>query len=161
MPRNYTQKSNKAAYSKEILQDAIRAVKNGSMFVNAASIPRTIIVNRIYERRGFKSDTLGRSTMLSHEIEESLAHNLHIMEKYGFGLPRKEMLQVVGEYVNGNCISNTFKNGVPGEDWFLRFKKRHTFSVKKPQPVEYARKMLADLMSFIHILTYWKILGMN
>ncbi|CAG5035361.1 unnamed protein product [Parnassius apollo] len=62
------------------------------------------------------------------------------MEKYGFGLTRKEVLEVVGQYVVENNIETPFKNGTPGEDWFLAFKKRHNLSVKKPQPVEYARK---------------------
>ncbi|KAJ8707707.1 hypothetical protein PYW07_017245 [Mythimna separata] len=144
MPRNYIRKTNKAAYSDEKLQNAILAVKNRTMSAYTASkhynIPRSTIVNRIYERRGFKSNTLGRSTVLSNEVEKSLAKNIHIMEKYGFGLTRKELLEVVGEYVNKNCVANPFNNGMPGEDWFLGFKKRHGLSVKKPQPVEYARK---------------------
>lgn len=62
------------------------------------------------------------------------------MEKFGFGLTRKELLETVGQYVAANGIQNPFKSGVPGEDWFLSFKKRHNLSIKKPQPVEYARK---------------------
>lgn len=42
--------------------------------------------------------------------------------------------------MTAKAVNNPFKNGVPGEDWFLLFKKRHNISVKKPQPVEYARK---------------------
>lgn len=63
------------------------------------------------------------------------------MEKYGFGLTRQELLETVSQYVLANLIQNPFKNGVPGEDWFLSFKKRHNLSIKKPQPVEYARKL--------------------
>jgi hypothetical protein len=37
-----------------------------------------------------------------------------------------------------------FKNGVPGEDWFLGFKKRHDLSIKKPESIEYARKKMTD-----------------
>jgi hypothetical protein len=51
------------------------------------------------------------------------------MEKHGFGLTRKELLETVGQYVSANVIKSPFKNGVPGEDWFLAFKKRHNLSI--------------------------------
>lgn len=57
------------------------------------------------------------------------------MEKYGFGLTRKELTETVGQYVTAKAVNNPLKNGVPGEDWFLLLKKRHNISVKKPQPV--------------------------
>lgn len=85
-----------------------------------------------------KSNTLGRATVLSQDVEKSLVKNLHAMEKYGFGLTRKELMETVGLYVTAKAVNNPFKNGIPGEDWFLSFKKRHNISVKKPQPVEYA-----------------------
>ncbi|KOB65530.1 Uncharacterized protein OBRU01_22569 [Operophtera brumata] len=66
------------------------------------------------------------------------------MEKYGFGLSRKEVLEMVGDYVNKNKLITPFKHGIPGKDWFVAFKKRHALSVKKPQAVEYARKKAVD-----------------
>lgn len=66
------------------------------------------------------------------------------MEKWGFGLSRKEVLTIVGEYVTKNNIPNPFKNNIPGEDWFLKFKKRHNLSIKKPEALEYARKKNTD-----------------
>jgi hypothetical protein len=59
------------------------------------------------------------------------------MEKWGFGLSRKEILQLVGECVNANKLKTQFKKGIPGEDWFLNFKLRHNLSIKIPQSVEY------------------------
>lgn len=48
------------------------------------------------------------------------------MEKYGFGLSRKEVLETVGvEYVEKNNISTNFKNGILGQAWFAGFKNRH------------------------------------
>lgn len=84
---------------------------------------------------------MGRATALSREVEEDLVKNLRVMEKHGFGLTRQELLETVGQYVLVNLVKSPFKNGVPGEDWFLLFKKRHNLSIKKPQPVEYARKL--------------------
>lgn len=67
----------------------------------------------MYGRKGLKSKTLGRAAVLSREIEEDLVKNLHTMEKHGFGLTRKELLETVGQYVSANNINNNFKNGVP------------------------------------------------
>lgn len=66
------------------------------------------------------------------------------MEKCGWGLSRREIFRVVGEYVHKNKVKTPFKDGNPGEDWFLGFKKRHRLSLKKPQSLEYARKKATD-----------------
>ncbi|KAF9809932.1 hypothetical protein SFRURICE_002162 [Spodoptera frugiperda] len=74
----------------------------------------------------------------------NLASCLHTMEKNGFGLTRAEVLDMVGEYIKQNNIPSSFKNGVPGKDWFVSFSKRHHLSIKRPQAVEYARKTAMD-----------------
>lgn len=65
------------------------------------------------------------------------------MEKWGFGLSRKEVLQTVADFVKENHIKTQFKDAKPGEDWFLNFKRRHNLSIKIPQSVEYARKKIS------------------
>lgn len=45
-----------------------------------------------------------------------IAGNLRIMEKYGFGLSRIEVLNLVGEYVNNNKLKTSFRNGIHGEE---------------------------------------------
>ncbi|KAB0790136.1 hypothetical protein PPYR_14990, partial [Photinus pyralis] len=61
-----------------------------------------------------------------------------------FGISRKELLEIVGQYIAKNKISTPFKNNVPSGDWFLEFKKRHNLSIKKPEIVKYARKKNTD-----------------
>ncbi|KOB71361.1 Uncharacterized protein OBRU01_13858 [Operophtera brumata] len=143
IPRNNVRKTNIASYPRENLLESVRAVKTGKLSGYEASkhygIPRPTIINRVYDRKNLKSNTLGRATILSREVED-LVKNLRDMEKHRFGLTRKEILETVGLYVSENDIKNPFKNDVPGVDWFLSFKKRHNLSIKKPQPVEYARK---------------------
>lgn len=145
MVRNYVRKTDRAtAYSREQLMEAVDKVKNGELTAYRAAIeykiPRPTIVARVYERYGLKSNSLGRSTVIPEDIEKKLAQNLHEMEKYGFGLSRIEIMELVGDYVTKNIIKNPFKSGIPGEDWFLAFKKRHNLAVKKPQAVENSRK---------------------
>nr|XP_026494170.1 uncharacterized protein LOC113399291 [Vanessa tameamea] len=143
----YNRKSNRGLYSKEKLREAVQEVESGRMSGYKASkiyqIPRMTVMDHVNKRRT-KSTTLGRNTALSAENEFRLATNLHFMEKYGFGLSRKEVLQLVGDYINKNNLVTPFKNGIPGKDWFLAFKERHGLSIKKPQAVEYSRKKAVD-----------------
>lgn len=143
MVSNYKRKTDKASYSKEKLQAAVLAVKDGELSGYKASqkynIPRMTIMDHVNNRRT-KSNSLGRNTALPLPVEEKLAFCLHLMEKHGFGLTKTEMLEMVAEFINKNKISTPFKNGTPGNSWFTAFKKRHRLAVKKPQAVEYARK---------------------
>jgi len=62
------------------------------------------------------------------------------MEKWGFGLSKKEILETAGRYVNENKIPTPLRGGVPGDDFFIRFRRTHKPSLKKPQSVEACRE---------------------
>ncbi|XP_060801979.1 uncharacterized protein LOC132902121 isoform X1 [Amyelois transitella] len=146
MVRNYKRKTDRGSYKKEDLQAAVHAVRNGSLTGYKAAqiynIPRTTIMDHVHRKR--LSNTLGKRPTLSPDIENNIASCLHIMEKYGFGLTRAEISDLVAEYVTKNNIQTCFKNGKPGKDWIAGFRERNNLSIKKPQPVEYARKVAAD-----------------
>lgn len=61
------------------------------------------------------------------------------MNKWGFGLSRKEILSAVQCFVKENELTTPFRDGKPGEDWFLNFMKRHRLSIKKPELIEASR----------------------
>ena len=45
------------------------------------------------------------------------------------------------EYVKANDVKNVFTDGIPGEDWYLGFMKRHPrLSLKKPELLQASRK---------------------
>jgi hypothetical protein len=44
------------------------------------------------------------------------------MEKWGFGFSKKEVLETIGRYVNGNKIPTPFR-GVPSDDFFHSLQK--------------------------------------
>lgn len=111
MVSNFRRKTDKASYSKETLREAVRLVKNGSL-------------------SGYKAAQIYKIPRMT----------LHVMEKYGLGLTKSEVQELVADFVRKNNISVPFKNGNPGSAWFTAFKNRHNLSVKKPQAVEYARK---------------------
>ena len=136
------------SYSKETLEEALNNIRRGALTVYRAAkeygIPKITLYSRLKGKRGVKSQTLGRSTAIPPEHETKLASCLKVMEKWGFGLSRKEIIEIVAIYVAKNGLVTPFRNGIPGEDWFLGFKQRHNLSVKKPQNVEYARKRMTD-----------------
>lgn len=135
MVRNYVRKSDRGAtYSKENLLYAVEQIKSGSITVNAASekyaIPRPTLYDHIKGRRGMKSESIGRPTALGTATESKLAGLLKVMNKYGYGLSRKEVLNLVGNYVTSCNIKTPFRNGYPDEDWWLGFSKKQHLNIK-------------------------------
>lgn len=161
MVRTYVRKSTRAfGYSKGNFERAILDINNGRLTYTAASkeynIPRPTLYQHCKGKRGIKSNSVGRSTALPLDIEQRIADSLKVMERYGYGLSRREVLNLVEHYLKSNKITNNFKNGIPGEDWWLRFAKRQNLSIKKPQIVEYSRKKACD--QFI-IYNYFDLLN--
>ncbi|XP_029348308.1 jerky protein-like [Acyrthosiphon pisum] len=160
MVRTYVRKSARATkYSKSDLKTAVEKIVAGTLTYTAAStmynIPRPTLYAHSKGSRGMKSNSMGRATVLSPDIEHRLSESLKIMEKYGYGLSRREVLDLVGDFLKTNKIKNSFSKGIPGEDWWLGFARRNNLSIKKPQIVEYSRKKVCD--PFI-IYNYFDIL---
>lgn len=135
MARNPKRKKEPPSYNKDMLKFAVEEVKSGRVSLKRASkmysIPRTTLRDRINGRRGVKSAGGGRPFALSQEDELRLANSLKIMDKWGFGLSRKEVMELVQDFVTKNKIKTPFKNNKPGPDWFISFSKRHKLSIKK------------------------------
>lgn len=148
MPRNYTRITSRASYSKEDLENAIERVKRKEMSNYAASklygIPTSTLNDRVKGKTGLCSETLGRPPAIPLEQEAKIASCLQVLEKWGWGLSRDEVLDIVDKYILKNNIKTPFKNGIPGADWFISFRTRNNLSIKKPQPVEYLRKRMTD-----------------
>ncbi|KAL0819258.1 hypothetical protein ABMA28_008498 [Loxostege sticticalis] len=145
MPRTYVRKKIKP-YTPEGLAEALQKIKNGELTITTAaekySIPKATLSENLHSK--YSRPTAGRPTIFSSEEEERLADSIKVMEKWGFGLSRQEILEIVAEYVKVNEIKTPFKNNTPGPDWFINFRKRHRLSIKKAQPVEYVRKKMTD-----------------
>lgn len=149
MVRKFVRKSTKATkYSKGNLKEALDCISRGVMTAYAASkqygIPQSTLSAHKRGIRGKKSSTMGRRTAIPPEDELKLVECITTMEKWGWGLTRREILRIVGDYCKANHLKTPFKNNYPGEDWFLAFSARHNLSIKKPQSVEFARKKCLD-----------------
>lgn len=66
-------------------------------------------------QKGLKSRTLGILPAIPREIVQNIANSLVTLEKWGFGLSKKEVLEIIGAYVKGNNLKTPFKNGIPGK----------------------------------------------
>lgn len=148
MPRNYNRKTDRKKYSEEHFQEALSRIRSGELGVKLCSrlysIPGSTLRDHMKGRRGKLGSNKGgggKGTALSKEEETNLATCLRTMSKWGFGLSRNEVLDIVQEYVKRNNIKTPFKNQRPGEDWWLGFKSRHNLSIKKPEPLEHARRL--------------------
>jgi hypothetical protein len=149
MVRHYVKKNTQVpSYSNETLLLALQEIKSGRITLYKASklydIPYPTLYTRVKGLRGKICKNKGRPQQLPIEEETKLANGIKTLEKWGFGLSRKEVLELVGKYVSANNLQTCFKDGVPGEDWFLGFKRRYTLSLKIPQNVEYARTKAMD-----------------
>ena len=160
MPRHYKRKSQRgASYTKEQLQQAVESYTSRRLSLRTASsiykVPKSTILDHVTGRRGIKSKSFGRDLDIPYEDEQKIAKAIRSMEKGGFGLSRSEVIEKVGEYVQKNNLKTRFKNGIPGPDWFIAFRKRHRLSIKRPQAVEMAR--MKSLDPFI-IYDYFELL---
>lgn len=146
MPRNYTKKKQGPSYSAEDLAHAVEDVTNGNRSYRQAEIyygvPKAVIYNRISGRKTPMDVTgPGRSQVLAPEIENEIVQCLIARSKMGLPCDKSELRQLVGEYVNAKALKTPFKDGIPGEDWYYAFMKRHpNLSLKKPEHLQKLRK---------------------
>lgn len=129
MPRKYVKligARGNCNYDKRFLVNAIREVNSGRISIRAASekyaIPYTTL------RRWVKIKDLkkyGGQAGLAIDDENMLVAGLLECAKWGFPLQKKDILDVVENYLNRRGIrSSVFKNNRPGDDWFENFMKR-------------------------------------
>ncbi|KAJ8871197.1 hypothetical protein PR048_027503 [Dryococelus australis] len=125
---------------RKMLSEAVEEVKSGRKLVYSPSkhytIPLLTIIDHVKGRWGVKLKSHGRPTVFSFEEEKKMAANFKSMEKYGFGLSRKEVMLLVVEYVNKNKIATPFNNGIPSKDWLFSFMNRDKLFCKDPSKIK-------------------------
>lgn len=145
MPRTYIRKRNKK-YSPENLAQALEKIRNGELTQYSAAQQYQIPISTLHlhiKRQRLKPNA-GRPIVIPLDEEKKFAEAIKTLEKWGFGLSRYEVIDLVAEYIRANNIPTPFKNNVPGTDWFINFRKRHGLSIKKAQPVEFIRRKMTD-----------------
>ncbi|KAJ8946650.1 hypothetical protein NQ314_008822 [Rhamnusium bicolor] len=149
MVRNYKRKTQRASqYSQDDLATAVAEIKRGVMTIYRAqklyNIPKTPLLYHVNGTRGMKSKSQGRPPAIRIEDEKRLAEGLKTMERWGFGIFRKEILHIVAYFTTKNKMNTPCTNNIPRNEWFYNFKNRHRLSIKKPQAVEFSRRKMTD-----------------
>lgn len=142
--RNKGTKGDKLKYSHQNMLDAVAAVKEGKMGYKKAckafGVTRSALQKRVQGKVSLESHGAGHPTVLSSETEKELVECLKIMGKWGIGLIRDELLDIVGQYVNSLRLETPFKDGRPGVDWYYNFMQRNpNLSLRKPEQLTGSR----------------------
>ena len=83
---------------------------------------------------------IGRPPTLPSSIEANLVQTTKRAADIGFGLSKKQLLAKTGRVVKQLKLKTSFKDGIPGKDWFLNCKKRYPdIAIKKPQKLSVTR----------------------
>lgn len=150
MPRKYIKKKNVPAYSIPHIQAAVCEIINKTMTYKEAEahygVPTTVIFNRIAGRKN-KIDAVGqgRHPVLSKEVEDEIAKCLNTRSRMGYPCDKEEMKRLTGEYINAKNLKTPFKDGTPGNDWYLSFMKRYPkLSLKKAEHLQKSRQDARD-----------------
>lgn len=82
----------------------------------------------------------GQPTVLKKEEEEILVKWVHHMAEIGFPVTKEQFLHSVGRLVTEINRPNTFKDGIPGREWYRSFLKRNpSMSIRAGQSLTTAR----------------------
>lgn len=145
MPRNYKPKPK--TYNQQQVQNALQyhqenPTESVRSIARKFGLKKDLLFDRI---KGKGTGKVGRHTAIPIDEEQELAVCLKTMSKWGFGLSKEEVKDICHDYVVEHNITGTnFHDNRPGEDWFQGFKARHNLTVKKPEPLEKARRCVTD-----------------
>lgn len=144
--RTYKRKSNRGAYTEQALQNAIRAIEEGTALKAAAHQfgvpPKTL------RRHGDKkvlepgSKCLGRKAVFTSSFELQLTEHIQSMERALFGLSTIDVRRLAYDLAERLGLNHCFNSErkMAGKDWFYNFLRRQgTLSVRTPQATSISR----------------------
>ncbi|XP_065654665.1 uncharacterized protein LOC136081288 [Hydra vulgaris] len=165
MPRCYNKKI-KSKYNADSLERAIVLVyEKKSTIYHAAkecSVPKETLRRRIKQQEFNGNKREGRKNELSDNDETMIVAAAQYCQRYGLPLDSLDICNLVGQFYTTMRMKTPFKNGIPGKDWIISFKKRHvdklrlckpeilTFSRAKSLTHEVVDKFFAILSDVIH-----------
>ena len=91
-------------------------------------IPKTTLLRHL--KTPNKIFAVGKPTALTSMQEGEIVKTCQIFAEWGFGLTKKDIINVIADYYKHTKTPNCFKNGIPGDDWWTLFIQRHPELVK-------------------------------
>lgn len=150
MPRNYIKIGTPPSYTPEDMVRAVEDIVNRNRTYQQVEdhygIPKAVVFNRIKGRKNaINKFGPGRPPALSLDIERDLENCIRARARIGIPCDKEDIKQVVAEYVRVTNLKTPFVNGIPGNDWYYSFMKRHPgLSVKKPELLQKCRNDSRD-----------------
>ncbi|KAJ4430341.1 hypothetical protein ANN_22557 [Periplaneta americana] len=138
MPRNRLRSTDKAKWTKDDIEKAIKAVNDGRSVKSASkmfNIPRTTLRDRL-KASNTEKPALGRKPLFSEEQEKELRDHLLLLSKLFYGFSITELRRLAFDLAEANKIPHSFNRvtKLAGPDWVYGFLKRNPeISLRKPE----------------------------
>ncbi|KAG7294875.1 hypothetical protein JYU34_002823 [Plutella xylostella] len=137
MPKVRVRTTEKASWSPDSLNKAIRLIDGGSSIRNAAKvmgIPFSSLQKRI-KKGSTLAPHLGRFTVFSREQEAELANLVKKMANIFYGCTANQIRRVAFEYAEKLNVKHNFNQAskMAGRDWLHAFMARNNISIRKPE----------------------------
>ena len=150
-------KKKEVSWIEDDMRDALIAVEEKKMNICKASkhynIPKSTLLRHLQHHD--KPWKVGAPMVLSAAEEaEILYETCQTFASWGFGLMKEDIINVVAEFVKYHKRHNVFTNGMPGDDWWVGFLRRHPDLVRrKPQQLQMVRAKAA----MVEVVNHWFI----
>ncbi|XP_030748956.1 uncharacterized protein LOC115877032 [Sitophilus oryzae] len=143
------EKKKKFQYPKEALKRALFEIQEGNMSVRTASrefrIPKTTLQDHKSGKIPQIQGKTGPPPLLTTEGEEKIANWLVSLAKCGFPLKKTDLLDTVETVLKNTGRENLFKDGRPGQKWYLSFLKRHpVIATREAESINKARAVITE-----------------
>eukprot|EP00058_Branchiostoma_floridae_P018305 XP_002603794.1 hypothetical protein BRAFLDRAFT_86625 [Branchiostoma floridae] len=159
-PRSRERKS----WPPDLISEVLRDIEDNNLSTSAAAkkygIPRSTLV----EKRSGKSAidaTNGRPNVMTKEEEETVKKYTEYRNQAGHPIDRTTVLSIATavhrKYCEANGVEPKFDlNKGPSNNWWLSFKKRQGMLLRKPDPLDRARKDAIDESTINDFFTKYK-----
>lgn len=135
-------------YSEQNLKDALRDIKENGIKVREASrkymVPKTTIFDRISGRKPEYLKKPGPRPILTTEGEKRIKDWVISLAKCGFPINKNMLLETVSKIAK-ESKEDLFKNGTPGQTWYLGFLRRNPeISLREAESINKARAVVSE-----------------
>jgi hypothetical protein len=129
------------AYSRAAMESALAEIEEKKISIRGAAKKYGISSSTLHDHVKQKYTTIGAGgpTVLTCAEEREIALSLIALGEMGFGLTKELVNVVVRDYIREKQIPNPFRDGVPGRDWWSRFKSRWP-CINERQPQHLSKK---------------------
>nr|XP_047137564.1 MFS-type transporter clz9-like [Hydra vulgaris] len=98
------------------------------------SVPKETNRRRIKQQEFKANKREGRKSVLSDNDETMIVAAAQYCQRYGLPLDSLDINNLVAQFCTAMRMKTLFKNGIPGKDWIISFRKRHVDKLRLHKP---------------------------